>query len=291
MRIGRIALLVGIILLLLPETTLAQRTAVSIQSRQGTVSFLDFPAPFNADPQADEIEPNNSQEEVQIIGEASPAVINGMSEVSDVGDLLITFTDNSQDDLEDLFGITTTEAGLNLVLEGFDPADCDLWLIGPDEAGGLEVIDASLNDSPEVLDLPELPAGTYLIAVSIYDPAPGAETTPYTLTITGALATAVEQLDGDVPSRFVLGQNYPNPFNPTTRIQYDVPANAPVRLEVFDLLGRPVRTLVNTTQAAGVYAVSWDGTTDAGAPVATGVYLYRLQAGSFSQSRTMVLLQ
>jgi hypothetical protein len=213
-----------------------------------------------------------------------------MVEVADEGDLAIEFTDGSSDDLEDLFGITTTEVGLNLVLDGFAPADCDLWLIGPDGEGGLAVIEASLNDDPEMIDAPELPAGTYLLAVAIYDPAPGAESASYTLTITGAISTDIEG-EIDVPTQFALGQNYPNPFNPETLIQYEVPTNTAVRLEVFNLLGRKVRTLVEEGHAAGAYSVTWDGTTDAGTAVATGVYVYRLQAGSFSQTRTMVLLQ
>ena len=290
-HLGRVALLLSMIVLLLPETLLAQRAeVVSIQSRRGKITFPHLKAPFRTSQQIDEIEPNNTLEEVQVIEEASPAVINGMIEVADEGDLIVEFTDGSSDDLEDLFGIVTTEDGLNIVLDGFDDSDLDLWVIGEDEMGEPVIIEGSLNDSPEVLDLPTLEAGTYVVAVAIYDPAPGAQEDTYTLTITGSISTDIAD-EAEVPTRFALGQNYPNPFNPETRIQYEVPTNTAVRLEVFNLLGRKVRTLVNEGQAAGVYSVTWNGTTDAGTSVATGVYVYRLQAGSFSQTRTMVLLQ
>lgn len=287
-----LVVLFSLLILLLPEAVLAQRTeAVTIQSRQqGKVTFPTLQAPFSTAQQIDEIEPNNTLAEVQVIEEASPAVVNGMIEVADEGDLTIEFTDGSVDDLEDLFGITTTATGLTLVLDDFGNSDLDLWLIGADENNELIILDASLNDSPEVIELDTLRAGTYLIGVAIYDPAPGVDPSTYTLTITGSISTDVVD-EADMPAQFALGQNYPNPFNPATRIAYEVPTNTAVRLEVFNLLGRKVRTLVDEGQAAGVYSVTWDGTTDAGTTVATGVYVYRLQAGSFSQSRTMVLLQ
>lgn len=88
--------------------------------------------------------------------------------------------------------------------------------------------------------------------------------------------------------------NYPNPFNPNTRIAYTLPASAarePVRLEVFDVTGQRVRVLVDGVQEPGSHQVTWDGTDAAGVPVASGVYLYRLQAGSHIQVRQMLLMK
>jgi hypothetical protein len=94
------------------------------------------------------------------------------------------------------------------------------------------------------------------------------------------------------PKRFALYANVPNPFNPTTRIRYQVPdGGALVTLRVYDVTGRLVRTLVDGTHSAGVKTVQWEGRDDRGIPVASGVYYYRMQAGTFSRTRSMVLLK
>ena len=95
----------------------------------------------------------------------------------------------------------------------------------------------------------------------------------------------------DIPKTFALNQNYPNPFNPATTIAFDLPLSSRVTLEVFDITGRLVRTLVDGQMPAGRHRVIWDGRGEAGQPVASGVYLYRLQAGDFVQTRKMVLMQ
>ena len=101
----------------------------------------------------------------------------------------------------------------------------------------------------------------------------------------------VEQLTA--PTEYVLMPNYPNPFNPSTTIGYTVPGtgsrheaigNGWVRLSVYDILGREVAVLVNEKKAPGSYTVRFDA-----GGLASGVYLYRLTAGGFSQTRTMAL--
>jgi len=88
------------------------------------------------------------------------------------------------------------------------------------------------------------------------------------------------------PLTFKLSQNYPNPFNPTTVINYSVATKGAVRLEVFNILGQKVATLLNKVQNAGQYDVSFDASR-----LTSGVYIYRIMAGSFVQSRKMVLLK
>ena len=90
---------------------------------------------------------------------------------------------------------------------------------------------------------------------------------------------------------YSLGQNQPNPFNPGTVIPYSINEQINVTLVVYDVLGRHVRTLVDGTRFPGTYTESWDGTNEAGGTVASGVYLYRLRAGSFEQTRKMTLLR
>ncbi|NUN71058.1 MAG: DUF4623 domain-containing protein, partial [Bacteroidetes bacterium] len=101
----------------------------------------------------------------------------------------------------------------------------------------------------------------------------------------------VEDVTTMVPSQYVLEQNYPNPFNPATTIRFALPAMGSVRLTVYDILGRQVRTLMNGEAAAGYHSVVWDGRNDLGRQVATGMYIYRIESGSFISTKKMMLLK
>jgi hypothetical protein len=94
------------------------------------------------------------------------------------------------------------------------------------------------------------------------------------------------------PLAHALHQNVPNPFNPTTMIEYQV-AGGPihVRIDVYDVAGRHIKTLVDAHQTAGIQRAVWDGRNSAGQRVSTGVYFYRMRAGRFEQTRKMLLLQ
>jgi hypothetical protein len=94
-----------------------------------------------------------------------------------------------------------------------------------------------------------------------------------------------------VPNTFTLHPAYPNPFNPITSLRYDLPEQAQVTLTVYDMLGREVTQLINTTQEAGYRSVQWDATDMHGKPVSAGVYLYQIRAGEFAQTKKMVLLK
>jgi hypothetical protein len=94
-----------------------------------------------------------------------------------------------------------------------------------------------------------------------------------------------------LPEGFFLMQNKPNPFNPSTDIGYSIPQSALVSLVIFNVNGQKVRTLVNEVQAAGEHTVIWDGKSDSGDRVASGVYLYRLTAGGATTTRKMTLLK
>jgi hypothetical protein len=94
-----------------------------------------------------------------------------------------------------------------------------------------------------------------------------------------------------LPEKFALHQNYPNPFNPITTLRYDLPENSLVNIIIYDLLGRQVKSLINQSQDAGFKSVIWNATNNHGKPVSAGVYLYRIQAGSFSKVQKMVLLK
>jgi len=116
--------------------------------------------------------------------------------------------------------------------------------------------------------------------------------------IVNALA-AVNYITGGVslPTTFLLEQNFPNPFNPRTRIRYRVPEQSSVSLNIYNVLGQLIRTLVNEVKPASSYEVEWDGKNDAGEIVATGAYYYRLNARSlngdrsFTDDRKMIFLK
>jgi poly-gamma-glutamate capsule biosynthesis protein CapA/YwtB (metallophosphatase superfamily) len=101
----------------------------------------------------------------------------------------------------------------------------------------------------------------------------------------------LEGRDDRLPTTYELAQNYPNPFNPATTIRYALPEPAGVDFAIFSITGQRVRTLASGDQQAGYYAVAWDGVNDAGLQVGSGVYFARLVAGSYRQSRKLLLLR
>ena len=102
---------------------------------------------------------------------------------------------------------------------------------------------------------------------------------------------AAKTLSGEIPETYGLAQNYPNPFNPTTTINYTLPQAQFVALDVFNINGQKVKTLVNDIMSAGEHQVEWDATNDAGSTVASGVYLYKLTAGDFTETKKMSFLK
>jgi hypothetical protein len=108
----------------------------------------------------------------------------------------------------------------------------------------------------------------------------------------GCTAVDVEEEFSDVlPLQFDLSQNYPNPFNPATLIEYSLPRRSHVLIEIFNVLGQKVGILVDRQESAGNYSITWDGKTSSGQPAATGVYLYRFQAGDHVKTKRMLLLK
>ena len=100
-----------------------------------------------------------------------------------------------------------------------------------------------------------------------------------------------EENYNEMPSQFSLNQNYPNPFNPETKLEFTLSKGCHVRLDIYNILGKRIRTLINEHQTAGYKRVSWDGKDDNGNEVPTGVYFYRIKAGDFTQAKKMILLK
>jgi hypothetical protein len=102
----------------------------------------------------------------------------------------------------------------------------------------------------------------------------------------------VDPVKGFLPANVTLAQNHPNPFNPSTTIGFIVGQRTPVTLKIFNVLGQEVRTLLSgQIKSAGEHFAVWDGLNNAGAPVSSGVYLYRLQAGDVVKTRRMLFLK
>jgi YVTN family beta-propeller protein len=113
------------------------------------------------------------------------------------------------------------------------------------------------------------------ISIAVYDPAPSSIGDPETRVV----------------AKFSLHQNYPNPFNPETTIEFETYENGTVLLEIFNVLGKGIRKLVNKTLPAGSHSMVWDGKNDLGRKVPSGIYLYRLQMGGESSVRKMQLIE
>ena len=113
----------------------------------------------------------------------------------------------------------------------------------------------------------------------------------YALFTTDISTATDESGDLGLPGKFEVSQNYPNPFNPTTTISFSVPSRTAITLEIFNVLGQKVRSLVDDIKAAGTYSIEWDGRNDIDQLVSTGVYLYRFRAGEVVQTRKMLLIK
>jgi flagellar hook assembly protein FlgD len=94
-----------------------------------------------------------------------------------------------------------------------------------------------------------------------------------------------------VPATYQLSQNYPNPFNPETTLRYAIPRDDKVKLQIFNIRGQLVRTLVNDDRRAGYHSVVWNGRDDAERTVASGIYFVHMQSGGYRQTRKLALIK
>jgi hypothetical protein len=153
----------------------------------------------------------------------------------------------------------------------------------------------ALKDSLLVKNHPEYVQGIWNYYFVKNDRSYGVHNTKYAVRLLykslGWVPLSVKNSQGEIPAEFALGQNYPNPFNPSTVIRFSLPTEQPVKLDVYDMTGGLVKTLINQGVRAGNMEVTWDGTNASGMKVASGMYLYRVQAGSFVAAKKMLLLK
>ena len=149
-----------------------------------------------------------------------------------------------------------------------------------DANGTVVAINNSTSSNPFTLTATS--AGTYTVNAGYASPSRVWGTTSAVINVTGVDESLVDLS----PSDFKLYSNYPNPFNPSTKIRYAIPQTAFTMLKVYSITGKEVATLINEEKTPGVYEVNFDG-----ANLSSGVYIYRLQAGNFTDVKEMVLLK
>jgi hypothetical protein len=148
-------------------------------------------------------------------------------------------------------------------------------------------------DSRKVCQLTTYPFESGFVPGILYDGKTSLDSDFVDLYFDGYTYTDVrdEETQTNMPVNFSLAYNYPNPFNPETRIDYSLLKALHVKLEIFNILGQKIKTIVDEDQTIGDKEVIWDGTNENGEQVASGVYFYRLQAKDFVQARKMVLMK
>ncbi len=174
-------------------------------------------------------------------------------------------------------------------------------------ASGLPMVDSAVFDPPRldpptgsvlfnVYTAPQTPEGRHVLTVTAQS-QPGGKPTGVQHSI--QLILMVEEYsdvddwtdDFNRPQSFALFQNQPNPFNPETKISYFLPQASQVSINIYNVLGQRVRRLFEDYQEAGTYSLTWDGRTDDGMQLSSGIYFYRMQAGSFQETKKMTLMK
>jgi hypothetical protein len=178
---------------------------------------------------------------------------------------------------------TASGASADLV-QGYEITPYSNWLIVSPTSGTINGgQSANLNITVDFTGANIVPDTTYEAVITITSNAQGAPQIPVSAHV-GPVGIN-EQTDG-LPKAFSLSQNYPNPFNPTTEIEFALPKNSDVKLEVFNLLGQKVATLVDGSVEAGYHSVRWNASEQA-----SGVYYYKISAGTFTKVQSMTLVK
>ncbi len=210
---------------------------------------------------------------------------NGSSGVADgpVGTgVNVSGTLSSSGDDDWYYFDVTASGNVNISLSIGSSADLDWFLYN---ASLTEVARGYTTSNPEAGSYSASP-GRYYLFVDGYQGA----TSSYTLSVTGGLASASAG-EPKQPKVFAVPANFPNPFNPSTAIRFDLPQAGKVRVDIYDLRGRRVRTLTNGHFPAGSHAEVWNGTDDRGGSVASGQYVYRVVTEHGTRTRKMMLLK
>ena len=247
-------------------------------------------------------------------GNANITVIVSDGSLTDTTSFAVTV--NAVNDAPSAFHLTETETELVIPLEELSTGSLDFgWEVAEDVDGDTILYHYSstltVGSYTEQMDSSVVDTGLSLMSYQdLYDKLFALEATTATVewqvhsddgtvsvpAVNGPLTLLIDisNLSVDdqlIPDVFALHQNYPNPFNPTTTLQYDLPEDSQVKIMIYDIMGREVKTLVHSQQTAGFKSIVWDATNDLGQPVSAGMYLYRISAGEFHSVNKMILLK
>lgn len=223
---------------------------------------------------------SNSPMDVQVILKINPV----LSATPYWGFLVVA--EGGQHAPEQTLIVTATDGSSQL---DFDVTTSEAWLsVSPSSGTTPETLVVTSDGRDMPVSVSRVPANIIL------SPTSGglASTEVLYEVIIQDIVTAVREIKNQsLPQDYSLSQNYPNPFNPSTQIAFELPTRSKVRLAVYNVLGRRVATLVNESLAAGRWETEWDGRSASGVQVASGIYFYRLQTESFTQTKKMILLK
>jgi len=189
----------------------------------------------------------------------------------------VTFASNTSTDLDVWQYVSDLETADSLLSYAFTVSN-DSLLKSYNAGSGILTLSAAAGFTGDVT-----------LRIRITDPENA--TAEDTLTVVVSPIVGIYGPNGEMPLEFALEQNYPNPFNPATTIKFQMPAAESVRLVVYNILGQKVRILVDERLEAGYHQVHWDGLSDQGQQLASGIYIYRIEAGNFTVVRKMTLLK
>ncbi|MAB66398.1 MAG: hypothetical protein CL662_06125 [Bacteroidetes bacterium] len=212
-------------------------------------------------------EANRSISIPDLVAPTAPSSLSSMISPDNENNITLNWTLNSETDLAGYLVYYGSESG---VYDGVDANE------------GESPITISTFDEFELSGLPN-GGSQYFFVIRAFDLS-GNVSDPSNESTTTIITDIFDE--SEVPDKYLMEQNYPNPFNPTTSISYKIPETANVQITLYDMLGRKLSTLVNERKLAGAYQLTLDMST-----YSSGIYLYRMQAGNFVQTRRLTLIK
>jgi len=264
------------------DTTFSIMASIPPGALAGTVDMIELKAVSQADP----LVRDSSWVTIIVIDTIPPAAISDLL-TSTITDSSITLTWTSPGDDGTVGTVFLYDIRYSHVSVGTDTNSW--WYTADTVTGEPSPSSPGTKDSCQVIGLSS--STTYYFLIKTADEVPnwsGFSNVAYETTAVG-----VGSIDepNELPRSFKLFQNYPNPFNPTTEIGYVLPYDGRVKVEIYNLLGQRLITLVDEYQKAGHKRVKWDGRAENGSEMGSGVYFYRLEASHHRSTKRMVLLR
>jgi hypothetical protein len=151
------------------------------------------------------------------------------------------------------------------------------------------ILDSCPHPDTSYFDLNITLGKTYYYKLTAVDNAGNESAPSEEVSATADLVTISTDNGNNLINQFELKQNYPNPFNPSTTIEYNIPTAGDVKIVVYDILGKEIKTLVEDYKAPGNYSILWDGTDSSGEIVSSGFYFYQMITQNFRKVKRLVL--